>query len=359
MAYLWKILVFLLFLQNFALSYSKAIWVVRDALTSKETISEIVERTKLLNCDKIFLQLRALGTAYYPTKLDIPHKEINPALLKDLFNQAVASNIEVHIWLNVCYVWPIKKRPETQNHVLNKVSASIITPVDPSVKPEGYYLHPNDKWNLSEIKTMMDELLGLYPVAGFHLDYFRYPKEKIHTSKLGRTEFLIKYGLDPLMPLTNAEKFTKERGFGAYSYFQEKYRDFLRDELTLALSEIRTFLKGINKDVKLSIAVKPNPIGAKHHFLQDWAFWLEKDLCDFVVLMNYNPEMKTFVNNINITSQKVNTAKVMIGIATYNIEAEEIFKRIEYVKSTSYSGYVLFSYNYINNRKKLFDLLRN
>ncbi len=48
----------------------------------------------------------------------------------------------------------------------------------------------------------------------------------------------------------------------------------------------------------------------------------------------------------------------MIGIATYNIEANEISKRIIHVKNTSYNGYVLFSYNYINERKELFNNIR-
>jgi len=360
MAYFWKSLIVFFFLQNFAQAFtSKAIWVVRDALSSKQRISEIIDNAKLLNCDKIFLQLRALGNVYYPTHLDIPQKKVNSKLLANLFKEAVLNGIEVHIWLNVCYVWPYKERPTTQNHVLNKVSSSIIVPVDPSIKPEGYYLHPNDKWNLSEVKSIMDELLRLYPIAGFHLDYFRYPKEKVHTSKLGRTEFLISYGLDPIEPLKNSGKFISERGYESYSYFQEKYRNFLRDELTNALSNIRKFLKNKNDNIQLSIAVKPNPINAKHHFLQDWVLWLEKDLCDFVVTMNYNPEMKIFINNINITTQKTDTSKVMIGIATYNINANEISKRISHVKNTSYGGYVIFSYNYIKERKELFNLLRN
>jgi uncharacterized lipoprotein YddW (UPF0748 family) len=359
MAFIRKTLFVILILHNFTQASSKAIWVVRDALTSDQQISKIVKNAKLLHCDKIFLQLRALGYVYYPTQLDIPHKKVDPGLLKNLFNDALKNNIEVHVWLNVCYVWPNKKLPQTQNHVLNKVSSAIIQPVDPSIKPEGYYLHPNDKWNLSEVKTIMDELLRLYPVAGFHLDYFRYPKERIHTSKLGRTEFIIEYGLDPLIPLQNPEKFSKERGFESYSYFQEKYSNFLRDELTLALTDIRNFLKSKNKHIQLSIAVKPNPIGAKHHFFQDWALWLQKDLCDFVVTMNYNPEMKTFINNLNIINQKADTTKIMIGIATYNIDAKEISQRIMHVKNTSYNGYVLFSYNYIKDRKELFNLLRN
>lgn len=360
MAQIWKTVIVLLFLQNFTHAYSsKAIWVVRDALTSEKTISDIISNVKQLNCDKIFLQLRALGSVYYPTKLDIPHKDVNGKYLKQLFEEAKKNNIEVHVWLNVCYVWSNTKTSFAQNHVLNKVNSAIISPVNPNIECEGYFLHPNDKWNLSEVKSIMDELLGLYPVAGFHLDYFRYPKEKIHTSKLGRTEYLIRFGLDPIEPLTNPVKFIEERGIESYKYFQETYRNFLRDELTVALKDIRSFLKNKNSDIQLSVAVKPNPINAKHQFLQDWVEWLNEDLCDFVVTMNYSPEISIFMRNMVLANQMADTSRILIGVATYNIEPADVSERIKRIKSTSYNGYSLFSYNYINDRKALFNLLKN
>ena len=360
MAQIWKTVIVLLFLQNFThASSSKAIWVVRDALTSEKTISDIISNVKQLNCDKIFLQLRALGSVYYPTNLDIPHKDVNGKYLKQLFEEAKKNNIEIHVWLNVCYVWSNTKTSFAQNHVLNKVNSAIISPVNPNIEQEGYFLHPNDKWNLSEVKSIMDELLGLYPVAGFHLDYFRYPKEKIHTSKLGRTEYLIRYGLDPIEPLTNPAKFIEQRGVESYKYFQETYRNFLRNELTTALKDIRSFLKNKNPDIQLSVAVKPNPINAKHQFLQDWVEWLNEDLCDFVVTMNYSPEISIFMRNMVLANQMADTSRILIGVATYNIEPADVSERIKRIKGTSYNGYSLFSYNYIKDRKALFNLLKN
>lgn len=360
MVYIRKILLLLLFLHYTANAFSsKAIWVVRDALTTKQNISEIINSAKELNCDKIFLQLRALGTVYYPSQLDIPKKEVDGSLLQNLFHEAQKNKIEIHIWLNICYVWPNKDKPPERNHILNKTSTSVIEPVDSSLKREGYFLHPNDKTNLSEVKSIMDELLKLYPIAGFHLDYFRYPKELFHTSKVGRTKFLINFGLDPIEPLKNPKKFIQNRGLASYIYFQEKYRDFLRNELTFALTDIHNFLKSKKENIQLSIAVKPNPIIAKHQFLQDWVSWLKKGLCDFVVIMNYSPDNKIFINNIKIIADKVDTSKIMVGVATYNIGLQDISERINFIKNTTYNGYALFSYNYIIQKSALFNLLKN
>ena len=337
---------------------TQGIWVVRDALTSKSVLKSIIQNAQLLNCNKIFLQFRALGSVYYPTKLDIPQIDVDAKLLKNLFEAAHQNNIEVHAWLNVCYVWSNKDPRIPANHILNKSKNAIITPIDSLMEPEGYFLHPNDKSNLSEVKSIIKELADLYKIDGIHLDYFRYPKESHHTSRTGRTEFKIINGIDPLDPLKDPEKFIKARNIESFEYLQKSYRDFLRDELTEALKEIHNFIDENNLNLQLSVAVKPNPIAAKHHFLQDWSSWLDSSLCDFVVLMNYNPELSKFVKNLEITKENTDISKIMVGIAAYNISEEEVVKRINLVKNSSYGGYALFSYNYISSQQKLFKQLK-
>ncbi len=358
MRILLKLSIVLLIVAQSLFATSKGIWVVRDALKSKESISKIISNTKKLKCDRIFLQFRALGKVYYPTKYDIPFYEVDEKLLHLLFSEAKKNKIEVHAWLNVCYIWYKKNNPPSKNHIFYKSLNSKIEPTNAGVEPEGYYLHPNDNSNLSEIIAITKELFLLYKIDGVHLDYFRYPKEIYHTSKISRTEYLIEYGLDPLLPLSNAENFVNERGYNAYNYFQETYRNFLRDELTLSLKTIKNQLQEINPDLMLSVAVKPNPVIAKHRFLQDWMFWIENDLCDFVVLMNYNPKMPTFVNNLRITKEKMAPERLMIGIGTYNINNDEILKRIKFVDENNFNGYALFSYNYIKKNDHLFNLLK-
>ena len=353
-----KFFIILLFVIQNSFAASKGIWVVRDALTSKKSISKIITSSIELKCDKIFLQFRALGKVYYPTKYDIPYHEVDEELLQLLFDKAKKNNIEVHAWLNVCYIWHKKRNPLPQNHILYKSLSSKIEAPQKKITIEGYYVHPNDNSNLTEIITIIKELFELYKINGVHLDYFRYPKEIYHTSKLARTEYLIKFGLDPQIPLSNPMSFVNERGNGAYIYFQETYNNFLRTELTVALKKIKKQVKAINQDLQLSVAVKPNPIIAKHRYMQDWLYWIENDLCDFVVLMNYSKKMPTFIGNIKTVKEKVAPDRVMIGIATYNINNDEILKRIKFVDESNFSGYALFSYNNIKSNHHLYNLLK-
>lgn len=353
-------LLFLIFLITSTLyaQQDQGIWVVRDALTSSKDISKIINNAVSLKSNKIFLQFRALGTVYYPSALDIPTADVDSELLNRLFKEARKNNIEIHAWLNVCYIWSKDRFPDYPNHIINKSIKSLVEPIESKRSSEGYFLHPNDKANLSEIKSIIKELARLYDIKGIHLDYFRYPKEELHTSKFGRTQYALEYSVDPLNALQYPDRYIEERNFASYMYLQTSYRNFLINELTDALASIRNYMQKELPKLKLSVAVKPNPIAAKHRFLQDWASWLENNLCDFVVLMNYNPELNNFVNNLDLTKKNVDIKKIMVGIATYNIPESEVTKRVAMVKNSDYQGYVLFSYNYIYRQKQLFNHLR-
>ncbi len=120
------------------------------------------------------------------------------------------------------------------------------------IKNLAKFIHPNDEHNLSEIKTIINELVRKYPAKGFHFDYFRYPGYQNHYSLKGRSNCLIKYGFDPENKLSSSGK--------DYRKFKNYYDEFLLEELTAALVDLRNFVKQINNELQVSIAVKPNYI---------------------------------------------------------------------------------------------------
>lgn len=352
------ILVFLFISQIYSQN-ARSLWVVRDALLD-DGIVNIVDNAKRLGCNNIFIQLRGLGKVYYPTKLDIPSVKVDSEKLRNLFVQAKQNNIDVHIWLNYSYIASKNSKSYESNHVLNKARNSIIYAPDNGVESEGYFLHPNDKTNLSEVKSIIIELVNNYEFKGIHLDYFRYPGDPEHSSITGRTNFILQTGLDPLEPIKNTENFIDNRGIGSYSYFKEKYSEFLRTELTETLSELKSFCKTIDNNLQISVAVKPNPLKAKHKFYQDWAKWIEDDLCDFIVLMNYSVENEIFEGTLNLVEKISDPSKIIIGIAAYNINSKEFLNRINIIQNkTHFKGLCLFSYNYFVKNTLLFNQIES
>ena len=59
-------------------------------------------------------------------------------------------------------------------------------------------------------------------------------------------------------------------------------------------------IKKSGKEIQLSAAVKPNLVIARERWFQNWQYWLENDIVDFVVPMNYFPEIKDFNMSVQI-----------------------------------------------------------
>ena len=49
--------------------FNKALWVVRDHITSKRSIDEIIQFAESNNYNVLFVQIRGRGDAYYSSKL--------------------------------------------------------------------------------------------------------------------------------------------------------------------------------------------------------------------------------------------------------------------------------------------------
>ena len=49
--------------------FNKALWIVRDHITSKSSIDEIIQFTEANKYNVLFVQIRGRGDAYYSSKL--------------------------------------------------------------------------------------------------------------------------------------------------------------------------------------------------------------------------------------------------------------------------------------------------
>jgi uncharacterized lipoprotein YddW (UPF0748 family) len=115
----------------------------------------------------------------------------------------------------------------------------------------------------------------------------------------------------------------------------------------------------IQPDVQVSVAVKPDPVEAKHRYFQDWLNWIRRDVCDFVVLMNYRTDWLEFEAVLNQLRDQNLKDKIMVGISTYNQNVDAVLKRLEAVRKRKFSGYSIFSYNYLAENRTYFQNLRS
>lgn len=363
--YIILVLVLLSFRPSFPTEQQRGLWVVRYALSDKEEINAIISTATRLRITDLYIQVRAMGEEYQPALKSIGTDTLTHLDL--LLKEAAHLDIRVHAWINMMYIWAGKKDPENPDHLLFRAEKSILrSALDHNIPEyeiirregiEGFYLHPTDPYHINDIHAFITTLMDRYAFNGIHLDYFRMPGLKYSFSPFGRTRFMVKHFLDPVHIYREPESFIKERGRASFFAGDYLYKRFLHDEFFNTLYDINNHIKHISDKIIFSIAVKPDPIRAKHHYFQDWERWLENGLCDQVLIMNYTPEYSEFKKNIEMSHQTDLSKKIIVGISTYNQKVSEAKRRIFLVNNLDFAGIALFSYNHLAENRSYLDSL--
>ncbi len=367
---MWRVyFILLLIILNFGYARNHTgLWVVRYALQSADEVDNILQTADQLDITDLYVQVRALGHVYYNSRQTMQHAgQVNgDGVLQNLIRKAKTRGLRVHAWINVLYIWSGSAAPDSEQHLFYLAEDALVRKPGQDQIPgygelksagiEGYFVDPLNRQNINQINLLIKELIEKYNVDGIHLDYLRYPELNYSFSPAGRTAFLLRYYVDPAKFYLNQNKFISERGLRSYMYVDDLYKNFLRDNIARCLTEIRDHIRMLDENVVLSVAVKPDPDIARQKYFQDWGSWLKKDLCDRVLLMNYQTDFALFKNNVSEALKANDQKRLIIGISTYNQDEAAVSQRINYVSKLSTGGYAIFSYNYLAENK---TFLRN
>ncbi len=340
----------------------KGMWVVRYALKEPQQIERLIDVSQQIGCTDLFVQVWAKGLFLmrYPR---LPEKQIlaaDPVFhnLQDLIAAAHSRGIRVHTWLNVLNIWSGSNRPQIKEHIFFKERQHIFQKDGGAQLPEystilkdggdGYFISPASGYNLSLLKELIHYLDRHLHVDGIHLDYFRLPGGYYLFSQTSRSEYILQNYFDPItfFPLSDSQP--KQQA--ATSRQRMQYRQFLSRQLTLLLTQIQDYVKSVNRELVLSIAVKPDLYRARFNYLQCWDEWLDAGLCDLIIPMNYVPDDTAFRHNMNLALQQEHPDKIAIGISTYNQTERMVKEKIKLVAQTPFRGYVLFSFNDLSGK---------
>ncbi len=348
------------------------LWIVRDAMTSEQKISDAVSFADKNGFNHILVQVRGRGDAYYrsdivPKSTLIAEPEFDP--LADIILKAALRGIKVHAWVNTYLIWSDNKVPLQRNHLLFRNSdwldsngkGTVSVPEDirkykPQNGDEGFYLAPHHPDVSGYLLSVLRELTAKYDLDGIHLDYVRYHNSGYGMNKAAVAAYLNKGGNLPGKQSSDLAPEYAERQAHA------EWSDYRRQAITRFVRDVSIMLNEIRPGCQLSAAVKPNLYKARNVFLQEWDVWLAAGYLDWAMPMNYTPDLRIYAGNVDIMYDHLPARyreKIIMGIATYNQSPLDAADKVTYASITRFRGISLLSYNSLNENPRYIQPIRD
>jgi len=105
------------------MTFAKSLWVVRDRITTKQAIDDLLADSVGWNIRDLVVQVRGRGDAYYTSALEPRAETIDdPGFdpLAHLVRGGAAVGVRIHAWANGTFVWssPTGALPRSAEHIV-------------------------------------------------------------------------------------------------------------------------------------------------------------------------------------------------------------------------------------------------
>lgn len=347
----------------FAATDFRGIWVPRWSIGDQNRIFTYLDG----EFNHIFLQIYALGEAYYPSAY-APSKRLSDDWLVDFLAKAHERNIKVSAWINAFYSWGFTPWPDDERHPLNshpgwylydRSGRSILEYGSDELRRlglEGYYLSPAHTGVRAYFIAIAHEILSRYEFDGIHLDYIRYPSSDFIDKVSLQSTFMRIYYVDPLSSLDHGEN-QQRYGIWGGDDIRQKWQSFVHEDLTAFMEQFSMSIKQRYPSTIISAAVKPNCTSATADFRQDWVTWLNRGYVDLVCLMSYTKNLKNYFAKTKNAVQE--PQRVVFGLGLFILSPETIKNQVQLVGEQPFGGIVYFSYDQLKANRAYLEALKN
>lgn len=347
-------------------------------LKNRADIEKIVEFCKATHIDTIFLRLYNNDQCWFSTEnfnssfFERIKEEYNEDLLKYLLTLAKKENIDVFSWI---ITFGFHRYYLDHNLLIKKYGKSVLTKDQygnyydgerTGESREKYYqrdtlcwLEPGDLRVVSYLKGIIEELTDNYPqLKGVLFDFIRYPSDVPFIPGARYIGWSYSAGFGDM----SVERFVERHGFHPTAENVSMKHDRSRESQLRALAwdrwrreQISTFLREVSqiirsKGMSVSCAVFAFADRLYLHGFQNWRGWIEEDVVDFLVLMNYSldDEMVYQISKQHITTY---SEKIWIGLGAYLFRgnAQGFERQLTPLFSLRPSGIVFFEYDSIRD----------
>ncbi len=336
----------------------RGLWVVRDSLTSPSSIKRVVAEARAHHFNALFVQIRGRGDAYYQSSLEpraeeLAHapKDFDP--LAEVVRDGHAAGLQVHAWMNTCYVWGAGRKPSAASHVVNQhpdwlardAKNKYVLRTAPEC--EGAFLSPANPAARQHIHDVFLDVARRYDVDGIHFDYVRYPNASYDYSNAALFWFRV-WMRGRLTPteISRADLRARRDRLAYPHLYNAEWQQFRRQQVTDMVGSISTDIKAIKPWMVVSAAVFADSRDARTTRGQDWKTWLQRGYLDAVLPMAYGASTPLVASQIAgaVAVARASGRYAYAGLGAWHIPAASTVAKIAAARRLGAQGVVLFSY---------------
>jgi len=293
----------------------KALWVVRDKITTAKAIDDLIEDAATRGIFDLVVQVRGRGDAYYRSDLEpraegLTDPDLDP--LDRLIRYGGNVGLRIHAWTNVYFVWshPQKRMPLDATHIVHRHPEWLLRPdgvhaLDPAGGKdwEGVYTDPANEDARRFTIDVFEDIARRYRIESLHYDYVRYPQ--------------VTYAKGP---------------------------DDHRNVTALVRDSARR-LRAARPGIPISAAVFPDPPVARDRVLQRWPEWAAAGLVDLLCPMAYREDTKEVARVLAAARAAAPKTQMWGGLMAYAGERERLASQVAAARDAGCEGAILFAYD--------------
>ncbi|MDP9246108.1 MAG: family 10 glycosylhydrolase [Chloroflexota bacterium] len=297
------------------MTFAAALWVVRDRITTKAAIDDLLADSVGWNIRDLVVQVRGRGDAYYTSALEpraeaLDGSDLDP--LAHLVRGGAAVGIRIHAWANGTFVWssPTGGLPRSPAHLVQAHPDWLLRPdgvryLDPvgGTDWEGIYIDPTVAAARAHTVAVFEDIVRRYPVEGFHHDYIRYPQ-------------------------------------ASYARSPEDHA-----AVTTIVRETTARVRAARPGIVISAAVFPDPQIARERVLQRWPDWVAEGLIDLICPMAYRTDTAEVRRVLGAARAAAPAVRMWGGLMAYAGERERVRDQVRAARDAGCDGAILFAYD--------------
>ncbi len=294
--------------------FDKALWVVRDKITTRGAIDDLLADAVTRGIRDLVVQVRGRGDAYYTSSREPRAEALEEGLdpLAHLVRAGAFVGARIHAWGNVFYVWSDRERrlPSSPLHVARAHADWLLRPdgehiLDPAggADWEGVYVDPRSGPAREHTLAVFSEIVSGYAVEGFHYDFVRYPQARYAAS------------------------------------------DDDHEAVTSLVRAGARRLRAARSGLVLSAAVFPDPAVARDAVLQRWPEWAAEGLLDLLCPMAYGRQTSEVARILGAARAAAPATRMWGGVMGYAGEPGLLREQVRAAADAGCEGATLFSYD--------------